>query len=164
MAKKRYLRRYNTQSEYHSDINDLPEIAVSVISENKNVNYGTHYAVVINDSEAYFFEDGVIPENQFEGRTDIVHVAIGSGITQINGYAFTNCGGLTRVLIKGDITVIGERAFNYCPNLTVFDYYGTTCPTANIKTLFSGTNLIYVNVNKNYIEDTFCGLNVDKVL
>lgn len=55
MARKRYLRKYNTQAEYHSDINNLPEIAVSVISGKQKVNYGTHYAVVINGSEVYFF-------------------------------------------------------------------------------------------------------------
>lgn len=163
MAKKRYLRKYNTQAEYHSDINNLPEIAVSVISGNSNVNYGTHYAVVINGSEAYFFEDGVIPEEQFADRDDIESVVIGSGITKINKRAFINCRNLYSVLIKGNMDIISEYVFRDCISLVSLKYYGTTEPTFG-KYIFYNARLTYVEVNKNYSGGTFCDLIVDKVL
>lgn len=115
-------------------------------------------------AKCIFFEDGVIPEDQFANRTDIVDVAIGSGITQINKSAFYGCDSLTNVLIKGNITLIGDSAFAYCYSLVSFKYYGTTIPVGHPQTTFRNSSLTSLEVNKNYSGDTFCGLNVDKVL
>ena len=45
-------------------------------------------------------------------------IAIPSGITEINQYAFIMCSGLTSVTIGSGVTSIGSDAFSYCSRLT----------------------------------------------
>ena len=45
-------------------------------------------------------------------------VTIPEGVTEIGGYAFEGCTGLTSVTIPAGVTEIGEEAFSGCAKLT----------------------------------------------
>ena len=60
------------------------------------------------------YSNGIIPDEAYRNRSDIVSVNIGSGITRIgnsdNSYVFDDCG-LSAVTIGPDVEYIGGRAF-----------------------------------------------------
>lgn len=90
-------------------------------------------------STADTFSNGIIPDRQYENRSDIVRVVIGSGITSIGSgdfsYVFAGCGNLTSVTIGDDVVYIGGRAFENTPSL-----YTITIP-ASVTGI--GTNAFY---------------------
>jgi hypothetical protein len=51
-------------------------------------------------------------------RTQINSISIGSGITSIGNYSFTDCIGLTEVTIPSGVTTIGGNAFRGCTGIT----------------------------------------------
>ncbi|MBQ7466495.1 MAG: leucine-rich repeat domain-containing protein, partial [Clostridia bacterium] len=61
---------------------------------------------------------GNIPDNAFQGCTNLVNVTIGSGVTSIGNSAFKNCTGLTSVIIPDSVTSISSYAFYACTGLT----------------------------------------------
>lgn len=166
MAKK-LMRRYSTQAEYDADINNLHVDTVSVIIENDIVNYGVMLcppnAVMINGKDIITtVENNKIISREFSARKDIITVEIGSDITEIGDNAFRECSNLTTVIINGNMTNIGNSAFYNCTFLSAFKYYGTT--SQNTTNALMNTSLSYIEVNKNYSENTFCGKRVKKVL
>ncbi len=50
--------------------------------------------------------------------TDITEVVIGSGVTDLGGYAFSGCTSLTSITIPDSVTSIGDAAFSGCTSLT----------------------------------------------
>lgn len=73
--------------------------------------------------EVHTYSDGIIPYNAFSGRTDIVNVEIGDGITTIGHNAFDHCESLSSVTFGSGITtftqsLFGSMAFSCCYSLT----------------------------------------------
>ena len=62
-------------------------------------------------------EFNVIGEGAFKGRTDILSVAIHSGVRKISKEAFSGCTGLVAVYCYGRLESIGKRAFADCTSL-----------------------------------------------
>lgn len=57
-----------------------------------------------------------LPESLFEADTKLKKVTLGQGVTRVGRAAFRHCG-LTNVSFPDSITVIGESAFSFCPDL-----------------------------------------------
>ena len=91
---KYFMRCFETEEEYKNEKPNLQYKTLSAIKETKNVYYNVDihnpYAVVINSLEAHIFENGIVPPNCFNRRTDITSVTINGDITQIGSYAFSN--------------------------------------------------------------------------
>lgn len=51
-------------------------------------------------------------------NTDITSIVIGTGITSISDFAFSNCGRLTSVILSNNITSIGKKSFYSCSKMT----------------------------------------------
>ena len=62
----------------------------------------------------YLFFSAIYPPN-------IKNVKIGSNVTSIGQYAFSDCSGLTEISIPNSVTSIGESAFSGCSSLTSID-------------------------------------------
>ena len=58
-----------------------------------------------------------MPNNAFEGCTDLREVTIGAGVDEIANTAFNGCTALTRIRIPGSVKVIGTSAFAGCTSL-----------------------------------------------
>lgn len=74
-------------------------------------------------TEVHTYSDGVIPYNAFSGRTDIVKVEIGDGITTIGHNSFDHCESLSSVTFGSGVTtftqsLFGSMAFSCCYSLT----------------------------------------------
>ena len=54
----------------------------------------------------------------FKGKEKLTSLTIGSSVTSIGSYAFSDCSGLTSVTIPGSVTSIGDDAFSGCSGLT----------------------------------------------
>ena len=54
----------------------------------------------------------------FTGKEKLTSLTIGSSVTSIGSYAFSDCSGLTSVTIPGSVTSIGDDAFSGCSGLT----------------------------------------------
>jgi len=82
------------------------------------------YIEVDADNPVYEAVDGVLFDKQhkalvtYPGRRIGSPYAIPEGTLSIGECAFTNCGGLTGVIIPDSVTSIGESAFWGCTNLT----------------------------------------------
>lgn len=67
------------------------------------------------------YSGGVIPDDAYRGRDDIVSVSIGPGIFRIGNtdrsYVFAGCDNLSAVTIGPDVEYIGGRAFEATPYL-----------------------------------------------
>lgn len=156
---KNLMRIYNTETEYYNDITNLHGDTLSVIIENDKVNYGVKDTrVVINGGEeVHIFEDGIIPNSYFLGRTDITNVEICSSINEIGGKAFYGCTSLETIIIRGNLNTVGS---NFISTSITIDYYGTTCVNGS----FSRSVKPTINVTKNYECDRFCTKTVNIVL
>ncbi len=54
----------------------------------------------------------------FEGKEKLTSLTIGSSVTSIGSFAFSECWGLTSVTIPSSVTSIGSYAFSGCSGLT----------------------------------------------
>ena len=54
----------------------------------------------------------------FSGCTGLTNITIPNSVTEIGGYAFSGCTGLTSITIPNSVTKIGEWAFKGCTGLT----------------------------------------------
>jgi hypothetical protein len=78
----------------------------------------------------------------------LTEVTIGSGVTVLNQYLFTNCTYLKKVIIRGNITTINKYAFNFCSKVEYYDFTNCTAvPTLSATNAFasiSSSTKIYV--------------------
>ncbi|MDR0470037.1 MAG: 5-bromo-4-chloroindolyl phosphate hydrolysis family protein [Peptococcaceae bacterium] len=76
-------------------------------------------------------EAGVIPqgytriEGAFDGRDDLLHVAIPDGVKVIGESAFRGCGSLIDIVIPYGVTTIGRYAFKDCASLAAITIPGS---------------------------------------
>ena len=86
--------------------------------------------------------------------SQVTYKSVTYPVTEINGYAFMNCSGLTAVSIPSSVTSIGTSAFENCSSLTTINIPSTV--TYLSYELFKGcislTN-IYIPSSINTIED-----------
>lgn len=152
------MRRYNTETEYYNDIDNLHGDTLSAIIENNKVNYGVKDTIVIinEGEEVHIFEDGIIPSYYFSGRTDISNVKIYNGINEIGAQAFYGCTSLEKIIIKGNLNAVGS---DFISTSITIDYYGTTCVNGGL-----GRINLTINVTKDYECDMFCSKSVNIVL
>ncbi len=54
----------------------------------------------------------------FYNKTTLKEVTIGNSVTEIGGYAFCGCSGLTSITIPSSVSSIGDEAFRDCSGLT----------------------------------------------
>ena len=85
---------------------NLTVIQVSAI----NPNYSAVDGVLYNKNKTIL--------HQFPAGKNIASFTIPNTVTEISGYAFEYCSGLTSVTIPNSVTSIGEYAFEYCSGLT----------------------------------------------
>ena len=75
-----------------------------------------------------FYQDGItsieipgsvtsIGASTFYGCSNLTSVTLGTGLTNIDSYAFSGCNSLTSIEIPNSVTSIGESAFSGCSNL-----------------------------------------------
>ncbi|MBR2372555.1 MAG: leucine-rich repeat protein, partial [Clostridia bacterium] len=60
-----------------------------------------------------------IPADQFSNCDGLTHVVVPQGVTRIGEYAFEYCSSLTSVVISSSVTSIGEYIFHACYDLTI---------------------------------------------
>ena len=68
-----------------------------------------------------------IVSNTYSGGKGVIK--FDGDVTTIGDSAFENCDSLISVIIPDSVTTIGEKAFAYCPNLTSIYCKATTPPT-----------------------------------
>ncbi len=87
------------------------------LSETKIVSGGERYYPLGYYSENYTSDDclGQYAFSDCEGLTSLI---IPSGVTSIGQYAFSDCKGLTSLVIPSGVTSIGQYAFSDCKGLT----------------------------------------------
>ena len=87
------------------------------LSETKIVSGGERYYPLGSYSENYTSDDclGQYAFSDCEGLTSLI---IPSGVTSIGQYAFSDCKGLTSLVIPSGVTSIGQYAFSDCEGLT----------------------------------------------
>lgn len=83
-------------------------------------------------------------------QTYITKVTISEGITHINPYAFRMSTAINEIVIPKSMTSIGDRAFDYCTNLTTVNYCGTEEDWSNITIGSGNTYLNNATINYNY--------------
>lgn len=87
-----------------------------------------------------------IGRNAFEGNKGFVgNIVIPEGVTEIEDCTFRSCSGITSVTLLGQVTRLGNSAFNHCSALTEIVCYSTTPPNTDLY-VFDNTALktIYV--------------------
>ena len=86
----------------------------------------------------------------FEGKEKLTSLTIGSSVTSIGSFAFSECWGLTSVTIPSSVTSIGSYAFSGCSGLTsvtIEDGAGTL----SFRTSFSSTHFTSCPIEKLYL-------------
>ncbi|MGI6206557.1 MAG: leucine-rich repeat protein, partial [Anaerovoracaceae bacterium] len=73
----------------------------------------------------------------------LTSVTLPSGLTSIEGYAFSDCDGLEEITLVPSITTIGDYAFEYCDNLKTVYYRGSQ----------SQWNVISINYGNDPLKD-----------
>ena len=68
--------------------------------------------------------------------TEVTDLVIPEGITEIDGFAFYGCVGLTSATIPNSVTSIGEGAFMECSQLSSITCLATTPPVIQYKNCF----------------------------
>ncbi len=79
-----------------------------------------------------------IPNNAFSNCEGITSIMLPNSITSIGSYAFNNCSSLTSITIPDSVTSIGSYAFNNCSSLTSITIPSNV--TSIGYSLFSGCN------------------------
>lgn len=97
----------------------------------------------------------------FYNCKNLTSVTIPNSVTTIGNYAFTGCTSLESVTIPASVTNIGSSAFYGCSSLTTVLYYGENPPTPG-RNVFVGSGIITVSVPEDYVDDKFCGVDVEK--
>ena len=92
--------------------------------------------------------------------TEITNLVIPNDITEINGYAFCGCDGLTSVTIGNSVTTIGEWAFVSCRNIKTIVSLNPTPPTCSSSESFYNysSTILYVpkdSYAKYFIDDVW---------
>ena len=101
-----------------------------------------------------------IGDSSFSDCVKLTEVTIPNKVDTIKSYAFSNCKELKKVVVEGNLKHVGERAFWDCSSLNNFTYNGTEDPGG--KNVFN--TKLKVSVPKNYKDDKFCELEIDKKL
>jgi len=70
---------------------------------------------------------------------------------------------LISIIIPDSVTYIGDNAFSDCTSLENVTFDGKIEPRRIGDDIFLNTNVKKVNVPNNYIKDTFCGIDVEKL-
>lgn len=87
-----------------------------------NAQFGTTFrnnTQITSFDELKYFGITSIPENAFQGCTNLVSITLPTSVTSIDRYAFQNCTGLTGTFtIPSSVTSIGAYAFQNCTGLT----------------------------------------------
>ncbi len=84
----------------------LKEVHISDLSAWCGISFGTYSANPLYYAHNLYLNGELV--------TDLV---IPDGVTEIKGYAFYGCSGLTSVVIPNSVTSIGENAFDDCSGL-----------------------------------------------
>ena len=79
-----------------------------------------------------------IGDNTFNSCRKLWCVALPSSVTSIGASAFQNCFSLTTLTIPSSVTSIGANAFQNCFPLTEYHFIGSTPPTLEDATVFTG--------------------------
>ena len=105
------------------------------LSETKIVSGGERYYPLGYYSENYTSDDclGQYAFSDCEGLTSLI---IPSGVTSIGQYAFSDCKGLTSLVIPSGVTSIGDYALSGCSGLTSIYVYPEKLPKL-------GTDIFY---------------------
>lgn len=108
-----------------------------VIKEER-VNY---FGLQFEDSNEHTLKVSLISssinQGTFGGNKYLTKVTIGTSITSIGGYAFSDCPSLTSVTIGNSVTEIGEKAFAGCTSLTNITSLAIIAPAIKLTTFQS---------------------------
>ena len=104
-------------------------------------------------------------------RTEITGLIIPNDITEIKGYSFYNCAGLTYITVPNSVTSIGNSAFNGCNGLTKLvledgteQISGLSFPDSPIETLYLGRNTISAFVGgKTTLKEVTIGNSITEI-
>lgn len=98
----------------------------------------------------YEFEDNTVPAGFMASNPMATSIIVGDDIEVIGGTedggAFYGCGNIDTVEVGTGITEIGDYAFYYCTNMTIFSIDATTPPTLGTDVFAGHSNdlVIYV--------------------
>jgi hypothetical protein len=92
-----------------------------IIINSSSINNGVFYDMPNNPESSWTFDyDGAIPYAICSDRTGITNISL-IGITELGDNAFSNCTGLTSIIIPTSVTSIRDSTFSGCTGLTSFE-------------------------------------------
>ena len=95
----------------------------------------------------------------FSDCGSLTSITIPESVTSISGYAFHNCSSLTSVTIGNSVTSMGQYAFSGCSNLTNVTFENPNgWFVADSEDAASGTDVTLTDASTNatYLKTTYC--------
>ena len=123
----------------------IPNSVTNITEGRWGLFYGcTSLSYPIYNSKFFVY----LPENYQGGYT------IPNGITEICGYAFYGCSGLTSISIPNSVTSIGDHAFDGCSSLTSVNIPNSVTSIGSAA-FYNCTSLTSVNLSNNLTKIEF---------
>ena len=108
----------------------------------------------------------------FRSCSSVMHILIGSNVSNIRDLAFSGCSSLTSISIPSSVVNIGNQAFYGCPLLEYIEFKGNAPTIGN--NIYSGNVKIYHTdtatgfdslpwINMNIVESEIPPLSLDKI-
>ena len=130
----------------------------SLSNDDKGVLFNKDKTILIavpgGISGSYTVPDSVLTiMGGFSGRNNLTSVTLGSGVTSIGEYEFSECANLTSVTIPKSITSIGEGAFDGCNSLKNVYYAADSAKWNRINIGEDNEDLTNATIHYNHIHD-----------
>ena len=90
------------------------------------INDNSGSVTYVNGTKKTFKIKGELTSSSIDNISNVKEVEIGSDVTSIGRYAFSDCSGLMSVTIPNSVTSIGPGVFIGCDNLVEYHMPGFT--------------------------------------